>query len=262
MPRACSALARRRVDDARAGQPGRRACKLALLAGRGTRTDRRQADVRAVEVADRHLEIPQAEPPDDFPPHGRRGRRGQRQADRRPDRLGLRSEPHVVRPEVMAPLADQVRLVHGEQPGPRAASRRWTRGPRGGLACSAHHPPPPARTRAARLPAPAAAQARAAQAPARPAPARLPPPAPAADPGPPCQPGRDQRRPPAPAQLAAGPGRRSTVDCCTLSRPGGPVLHVAALEPVQRVLGDLTPAVVDRERVATILEVHEVRDRR
>jgi hypothetical protein len=44
--------------------------------------------------------------------------------------------------------------------------------------------------------------------------------------------------------------------------PGGPALHVAALEPVQRVLGDLAPAVVDRERVATVLEVHEVRDRR
>jgi hypothetical protein len=44
--------------------------------------------------------------------------------------------------------------------------------------------------------------------------------------------------------------------------PGGPALHVAALEPVQRVLGDLAPAVVDRERVATVLEVYEVRDRR
>ena len=56
-------------------------------------------------------------------PHRRRGGRGQRQPDRRAERLGLRAEPHVVRPEVVAPLADQVRLVHGEQPRPRAAQR-------------------------------------------------------------------------------------------------------------------------------------------
>ena len=32
-------------------------------------------------------------------------------------------EQHVVRPEVVAPLADQVRFVHDEQPRPRALER-------------------------------------------------------------------------------------------------------------------------------------------
>ena len=114
---------RRRVDDPRAGEPGRRADKLLLLVGGRARAVHRQVDVRPVEVADHHHGIAQAEPPHDLLPHRRRGRRGQRQPDRRADRLGLRAEPHVVGPEVVAPLADQVRLVHGEQPRPRPLER-------------------------------------------------------------------------------------------------------------------------------------------
>jgi hypothetical protein len=114
---------RRRVDDPRAGEPGRRADKLLPLVGDRARAVHRQADVRPVEVADHHHGITQAEPPHDLLPHRRRGRRGQRQPDRRADRPRLRAEQHVVGPEVVAPLADQVGLVDGEQPRPRALQR-------------------------------------------------------------------------------------------------------------------------------------------
>ena len=64
--------------------------------------------------------IAQAEPPDDLlPDRGRRGR-GQREADRRAERLGLRAQHHVVGPEIVTPLADQVRLVDREQARARA----------------------------------------------------------------------------------------------------------------------------------------------
>ena len=114
---------RRRIDNPRACEPVRRADKLLPLVGDRARAVHRQVDVRPVEVADHHHGIAQAEPPHDLLPYRRRGRRGQRQPDRRADRLGLRAEPHVVGPEVVAPLADQVRLVHGEQPRPRPLER-------------------------------------------------------------------------------------------------------------------------------------------
>ncbi len=71
--------------------------------------------VRPVEVTQHHVRVAQAEPPDDFLLHRRRRGRGQRHPERCTDRLGLGPEPHVVRPEVVPPLADQVGLVHGEQ---------------------------------------------------------------------------------------------------------------------------------------------------
>ena len=64
-----------------------------------------------------------------------------RQADRRAERLGLRSEQHVVGAEVAAPLADQMRFVNGEQARPRAPQRlaglaRWPAAPaRGRRTC-------------------------------------------------------------------------------------------------------------------------------
>lgn len=94
-----------------------------MLAVRGDRTVHGQLDVGPVEVADHHLGVAQPEPPHDLLPHRRRGRRGQRQPDRRADRLGRRAQPHVIRAEIAAPLADQVRLVHDEQPRPRALHR-------------------------------------------------------------------------------------------------------------------------------------------
>ena len=114
---------RRRVDDPRTGEPARRADKLLPLVGDGERAVHREVNVRPVEVADHHYGIAQAEPPHDFLPDRRRGRRGQRQPDRRANRLGLRAQQHVVGPEVVAPLADQVRFIDDEQPRPRALER-------------------------------------------------------------------------------------------------------------------------------------------
>ncbi len=77
---------------------------------------RRQPEVRPVEIADLHQRIAQAEARDDVLPHRRRGGRCQRQPDRRAERLGLRAEQQVIGAEIAAPLADQVRFIHGEQP--------------------------------------------------------------------------------------------------------------------------------------------------
>jgi hypothetical protein len=80
-------------------------------------------EVRPVEVAHHHHGIAQVKPPHDFLPHRRRGGRGQGQADRCADRVGLRAEQHVVRAEVVAPLADQRRFVNREQARLRALQR-------------------------------------------------------------------------------------------------------------------------------------------
>jgi len=117
------AVVRRRIDNSGARQAARRAGKLLLLIGESARAVHRQVDVGAVEVADHHHGITQAEPPHDLLPHGRRGRRGQGQADRCADRLGLGAEQHVVRAEVVSPLADQMRLIDDEQPRPRTLER-------------------------------------------------------------------------------------------------------------------------------------------
>jgi hypothetical protein len=111
---------RRRVDNARAVEFPRRAHEFALLVVESAHMTHREPDVRPVEVADHHHGIPQAQPAYDFLPDRRRGGRGQGKPGRRPDRLRLGSEPHVVGAEVAAPLADQVSLINGEQarPGP------------------------------------------------------------------------------------------------------------------------------------------------
>jgi hypothetical protein len=106
---------RRRVDDPLPIESGHRPQQLVLLVGDAARAVRRQVNVRPVKVADHHLWIAQPEPPHDFPPHRRRGGRGQGKPDGCADRLGLCSEQHVVRAEVAAPLADQVRFVNSEK---------------------------------------------------------------------------------------------------------------------------------------------------
>jgi hypothetical protein len=110
---------RRRVDDPRPGELPRGADQFALLVSNGGHVPRRQMELRPVEVADHHYRIAQAEAGDDLLPHRRRGGRGQRQPDRRPERVGLRAEQQVIGPEVAAPLADQVSLVHREQHRPQ-----------------------------------------------------------------------------------------------------------------------------------------------
>ena len=79
--------------------------------------------MRSVEVADHHLGLAKAETAADLEPHGLRGRRGQSDPHRNFKRIRLRSQPHVVRAEVVTPLADQVRLVDHEQPRPRVLQR-------------------------------------------------------------------------------------------------------------------------------------------
>ncbi len=54
--------------------------------------------------------------------HGRRGGRGEGEHRRAPERLDRRAEPQVLRPEVVAPLGDAVRLVDHEQRRRRATA--------------------------------------------------------------------------------------------------------------------------------------------
>ncbi len=75
----------------------------------------REVDVRAIETAHHLDRILQSETLGDLGAHGRRRRRRQRQRRRIPERLGHRSESQVLRPEVMAPLADAVRLVDDQE---------------------------------------------------------------------------------------------------------------------------------------------------
>jgi len=111
------------VDDPGTAEIADRAGKLPLLVVIGAHPGHRERDVRPVEVTDHDRRVTQAEPLHDFRPHGRRRGGGQRQPDRCADRVRLRSQQHVVRPEVVTPLADQVRLVDHEQTRPRPQQR-------------------------------------------------------------------------------------------------------------------------------------------
>ena len=68
------------------------------------------------------LGVAQPEPPADLAPHRRRGGRGERDPHAGAELVRLRAEPQVVRPEVLAPLADEVRLVDDEQSRPARRS--------------------------------------------------------------------------------------------------------------------------------------------
>jgi hypothetical protein len=72
-------------------------------------------DVRPVEPADDHRRVPQAEALHDLLAHGRGGGRREGEHRRAPERLGRRAQAQVVRPEVVAPLGDAVRLVDHQQ---------------------------------------------------------------------------------------------------------------------------------------------------
>ena len=80
-----------------------------------------EPDVRPVGVPDDHRGVPHAQPVGDLRPDPGRGGRGQREHP--PDAEGAdgAAETEVVRPEVVAPLADAVRLVHHRQRDRRAA---------------------------------------------------------------------------------------------------------------------------------------------
>ncbi len=111
------------VDDPRPFELQRRGHQLPVLVLDRLQPPRRELDVRPVEVAHHDLGLAQAESPDDLVAHRLRGGGGERHPHRHLEVIRLRAQPHVVGPEVVPPLADQVRLVDGEQPRPGAPER-------------------------------------------------------------------------------------------------------------------------------------------
>ncbi len=111
------------VDDSCTRELARCAHELTVLLRHGAGTPRRQFDVRAIEVADHHLGVAQAQAPADLQPHRRRRGRGQRDANGHFEGVGLSAETHVVGAKVVAPLADQVCLVDDEESGSCATQR-------------------------------------------------------------------------------------------------------------------------------------------
>jgi hypothetical protein len=110
---------RRGVDDPRPFELGRRRLELAVLLLHAPHPPRRELDVRPVEVADDDLGVAQAETPPDLVPHRRRRGCRQREPRRNLERVRLRAKTHVVGPEVVSPLADEMCLVDDEQTRPR-----------------------------------------------------------------------------------------------------------------------------------------------
>ena len=111
------------VDDPGPFEVRRRGGELAVLVLDRLQPPRRERDVRPVEVADHDLGLAQAEATDDLVAHRLRGGGRERDPHRHLEGIRLRAQPQVVGPEVVPPLADQVRLVDGEQPRLGAAER-------------------------------------------------------------------------------------------------------------------------------------------
>ena len=105
----------RHVDDRRAGralaQPGDQ--QLIALGGGDRRGQ--QGQVGPVEARDDRVRLVDAEAVADVGGDGRRGGRGQGEHPLGPELACARCELQVVGSEVVAPLGDAVRLVHGEQ---------------------------------------------------------------------------------------------------------------------------------------------------
>ena len=84
----------------------------------------REVDVRPVKSSQKRLRRgPREKPCDDLVPRlgiRRRGKRGERHTECR----AQISYPQVIRPEVVAPLADAMRLVHSDQANPDAPEKR------------------------------------------------------------------------------------------------------------------------------------------
>src|SRR3954447_21833100 len=70
-----------------------------------------EVDIRTVEAADDDCRVAHGEPLEDLCPDRGSCRRRQREGRRMAELLDDRAEPKIVRAEVMAPLADAVRLV-------------------------------------------------------------------------------------------------------------------------------------------------------
>ena len=106
---------RRRVDDPRPVELGRRLFDFAALVAHRLHVPRLQADVRPVEVAHDDVRVSQPQTATDLLSYRRSCRRRQRHPHVDAERVRLRSDPQVVGAEVVPPLADQVRLVDCEQ---------------------------------------------------------------------------------------------------------------------------------------------------
>ena len=124
LPRGLGARVGGGVDDPRAAELARGLRDQPLLVMARARVLDGELDVRPVEVTDHLLGVAQPEPPADLAPHRRRRGGGERDPHAHPELVGLRAEPQVVGPEVLPPLADEMRLVHDEQPRAGAPQRR------------------------------------------------------------------------------------------------------------------------------------------
>src|SRR5262245_33443427 len=73
-----------------------------------------------------------------------------------------------------------------------------------------------------------------------------------------CDAGLERAASASPAR-ARGPGRSSPAAPRRAASRSGAVVRRPALREPQRGLGDLTPAAVDRQRVAAVLHLHDLR---
>ncbi len=106
---------KRHVHDRRPGRALPEAIDQQLLSLAGPSRRRQQRQVGAVEAGDDGLLGGDAEAGADVGHHGRRGGRRERQHALGPELARPRSQLEVVRPEVVPPLGDAVRLVDREQ---------------------------------------------------------------------------------------------------------------------------------------------------
>jgi hypothetical protein len=106
---------KRHIDDARPGRTAAHAFEQQRVALRGRDRRRQQRQIRPVEARHDRVGLVDAEPRADVVDDGGRGRRRQRQHALGAELAGALGELQVVRPEVVAPLGDAVRLVDREE---------------------------------------------------------------------------------------------------------------------------------------------------
>lgn len=104
------------VDDDGTGLVGHRLADVRVpVVLRGGRAGA-EPDVRAVGVVDEHARVAHPQPADDLGAHVRRRGRGEREQPRLAQARDGPPDEQVVRPEVVAPLGDAVRLVDDDEP--------------------------------------------------------------------------------------------------------------------------------------------------
>src|SRR5579864_8277729 len=93
--------------------------ELAVLVAHRADAQRRQLDVRPVEVAQDDLRVSQPETATDLSPYRRSCGRRQCHPHGGTKRIRLCPQPHVLGAEVVPPLAYEVGFVDGEEPRAR-----------------------------------------------------------------------------------------------------------------------------------------------